>query len=261
MYSYLSGLIEGDGNIYIPKDMKGHPSISFCLNTKDLPLYLLIQKEIKHGNIYKIKGKNGYEYNITNLEGIVIIINIINGLMRTKKILKLYELIDFLNLKYSKDLKKLPLDDSNLEDNAWLAGFSENKGSFYVRISKKKNNNTHKVLCQYELTQIKDESIYTKNIMEKISKFLLVNYKVKKKLYWIKTNSYNSNEILINYFNKYSLYGSKYLDYLSWCKILTIVKNKEKETKLDKIKAIKDSMNSKRTYFNWNHLNNFNFKI
>lgn len=261
MYSYLSGLLEGDGKIYVPKDIKGQPSISFALPTKDLPLFLLIQRDLKHGHIYKIKGKNAYQYIISNLEGIVLIIKKINGLMRTKKIWNLYELIEFLDIKYpgKYNIKKLPLDNSDIKDNAWLAGFTESYGSFYIRVSKNKNCNTYKVHCKYELAQSYDKNDYTFNIMKKISEFLLVDLKVKKgKLYWISTNSYKSNDILMEYFNKYSLYGSKYLDYLDWCKILKIVKDNKKNEKLEVIKNIKYNMNSSRTYLNWDHLNKFN---
>lgn len=260
MYSYLSGLLEGDGNIFVPKDIKGQPSISFALPTKDLPLFLLIQRDLKHGHIYKIKGKNAYQYIISNLEGIVLIMNYINGFMRTKKILKLYELIDFLDTKYpgKYNIKKLPLDNSDIKDNAWFAGFTESDGCFYIRISKNSNCNTYKVHCKYELAQAYDKNDYTFNIMTKISEFLLVDLKVKKKLYWIATGSYKSNDILIDYFNKYSLYGSKYLDYLDWCKVLEIVKNKKKNEKLEIIKNIKYHMNTKRTYLNWDHLSKFN---
>ncbi|KAG0670401.1 NADH dehydrogenase subunit 4, partial [Pichia californica] len=176
MHSYLTGLIEGDGNIYIPlnKEKKGCPSISISFPTKDLPLFLLIQKEINYGNIYKIKGKNAYEYVIGKLDGIVLVISYINGLMRTKKILKLYELIDFLNMKYPNlyNIVKLPLDNSDLGN-----------GSFYVRVSKNSNCKTHKVYCKYELAQAYDNNnIYTFNIMTKICKFLLVDLKIILKL-------------------------------------------------------------------------------
>jgi hypothetical protein len=51
--SYLAGLIEGDGSIYIPKDNKNAFRIIITFNSKDLPLALIIQKNLNHGNIYK----------------------------------------------------------------------------------------------------------------------------------------------------------------------------------------------------------------
>lgn len=263
--SYLTGLIEGNGCIYVPKNIKGNPSISLSMNSKELPLLMLLQKEIEHGNFYKMKGKKAYEYTIGNFDGMLKIINYINGNMRTKKILKLYELIDFFKQKYpeyTSNLEKLPLDESDISSNAWLSGFTDANGCFYVRVSKNNNCNTHKVLCNYELSQALDNNEYTKNILEKISKFFLVELKEKRtkttNLYLIKTNSYKSNDIVINYFNKYSLFSSKYLDFSDWSKIYYICKNKEKEAKLEIIINTKSKMNSSRTYFNWNHLNKFN---
>ncbi|CAG8976694.1 hypothetical protein HYALB_00008445, partial [Hymenoscyphus albidus] len=60
---YLTGLIEGDGTIFVPKterSVKGnlnYPSIKIVFHLKDLPLALLIQKEIGHGSISLAKQK------------------------------------------------------------------------------------------------------------------------------------------------------------------------------------------------------------
>lgn len=72
---------------------------------------------------------------IHNSAGIVAIVNLINGKMRTPKIEALYRLIDHLNARFpSSNLVKLPLDESPLGENAWLAGFSEGDCSFQVSI-------------------------------------------------------------------------------------------------------------------------------
>jgi hypothetical protein len=64
---------------------------------------------------------------------------------------------------------------------------------------------------------------------------------------------------IVKYFNKYPLFSSKYLDYLNWEKAHYIIlsKNHTKPEGLKEIKALKNSMNSKRTKFSWEHLNNF----
>jgi hypothetical protein len=63
-------------------------------HSKDLPLALLIQKEIGHGSISKKKGKNAYIYTINNTEGLLLLINLLNGKMKTNKIYTLHKLID-----------------------------------------------------------------------------------------------------------------------------------------------------------------------
>ncbi len=60
--SYLTGLIEGDGTIIVPKterSTKGklnYPSIQIVFHLKDLPLALLIQKNLGFGSLIKKKG-------------------------------------------------------------------------------------------------------------------------------------------------------------------------------------------------------------
>jgi len=97
---YLTGLIEGDGTIIVPlteRSLKGklnYPSIQIVFHLKDLPLALIIQKSIGHGSVSRKKGKNAYIYTVNNLEGIQLIINLVNGKMRTNKIYALHSLID-----------------------------------------------------------------------------------------------------------------------------------------------------------------------
>lgn len=62
--SYVAGLIAGDGTIHVPKTERSnkgnynYPSIQIVFHLKDLPLALLIQKEIGHGTIRRKKGVN-----------------------------------------------------------------------------------------------------------------------------------------------------------------------------------------------------------
>jgi hypothetical protein len=115
--SYLAGLIEGDGSIYIPKNDKSACMIVIVFNSKDFPLVLKIQNVLMTGNIYKRKGKNAYTYVISDIKGLIKIVNLINGKMRTPKIKQLYKLIDRINNK-NYNLIKLPLDNSSLDSNA-----------------------------------------------------------------------------------------------------------------------------------------------
>ena len=98
--SYLAGLIEGDGTIIVPKtdrSTKGklnYPSIQIVFNLRDFPLGQLIQKELGFGSLSRKKGVNAYILSINNKEGIIKLVNLLNGYMRTPKINSLYNLID-----------------------------------------------------------------------------------------------------------------------------------------------------------------------
>jgi hypothetical protein len=96
---YLAGLIEGDGTIVVPKTTRtkgrlNYPCVQIVFHLKDLPLALLIQKELKNGSLSKKKGVNAYILTINNYEGLLLLISLINGKMRTPKIHSLYALID-----------------------------------------------------------------------------------------------------------------------------------------------------------------------
>jgi hypothetical protein len=97
---YIAGLIEGDGSIYVPqseRSIKGkinYPSIQISFNLKDLPLALLIQKNLGHGSLCRVKGSNAYILSINNQKGIIFLVNLINGKFRTPKINALLNLID-----------------------------------------------------------------------------------------------------------------------------------------------------------------------
>ena len=68
-----------------------------------------------------------------------------------------------------------------------------------------------------------------------------------------------SHEILREYFEKYSLYSSKYLAYKDWCLVQDLHKGSLSKDKLDTIKSIKNQFNSKRKVFDFSHLNSLQF--
>ena len=136
----MAGLIEGDGSIVVPKterSVKGkinYPSIQIVFHLKDFPLALMVQKELKNGSLSKKKGVNAYILTINSYEGLLLVTSLINGNMRTPKIYALYNLIDWLNLKFEEiNIPKKYLNNSQLDSNAWLSGFIEADGHFSVR--------------------------------------------------------------------------------------------------------------------------------
>ena len=127
--SYLAGLIEGDGTIIVPKKERSdkgklyYPSIQIVFDARDLPLGVIIQKELGFGSLSKTKGSNAYRLNFYSYESVIILVEMINGYMRTVKINNLYKLIEFLNIKYNLNILKKPKDISPIDSNSWLSGF------------------------------------------------------------------------------------------------------------------------------------------
>ncbi len=98
--SYLAGLIEGDGSIFVPETLRSakgklnYPSIQICFHLKDLPLAMLIQKELGYGSLARVKGVNAYVLTINNFDGLILVTSLINGNMKTPKVHALFKLID-----------------------------------------------------------------------------------------------------------------------------------------------------------------------
>ena len=77
--------------------------------------------------------------------------------------------------------------------------------------------------------------------MTKIAEFFSTNLKIKIQgdQYFIRTSSLQSNLILVNYLTEYSLFSSKYLDYLDWKEVLNLIKKKEYKSIQENIEKLK----------------------
>jgi hypothetical protein len=124
-FFYLTGLIEGDGTIIVPKterSIKGklnYPSIQIAFDLRDFPLALIIQQKIGFGSISRTKGINAYRLTINNYEGLIYIVKALNGKLRTIKINDFNLLIDFLNKRFSElNIIKKELDTSSFKENS-----------------------------------------------------------------------------------------------------------------------------------------------
>jgi hypothetical protein len=282
--SYVTGLIEGGGSIIIPtkeisdKNKINYPSIHIVFKLKDLPLALIIQKELGYGNLQRKKGINNYVLSINNYEGLNLLAQSLNGNMKTPKINDLYLLIDWLNKKIPEHkIKKSPLNTECITNNAWLSGYIETNGQFLVRINSKAQH--PKLECKFELIEDIQKTKYKNNFTIKKNKeklldkcqFLepiaeILNSQIKftksidNKFQWtIRTTTLKGNLNLENYLENYSLFSSKYLDYKDWQQILDIFKKGEnkKINNINQIISIRERMKERRTIFTWNHLKKF----
>lgn len=251
--SYLAGLIEGDGYITITNN---RVILGITFNLKDLPLARFLLANLGQGSIVKRSG-NSVELRFHAKSTLLTIINLINGEFKTPKIVMLHKLIDFCNLKYSLSIEKKPLNTNNLNSNYWLSGFIDADGGFYIRYSPSSIN------CFFYLEQ---RLIYPTNdgsygpLFENIVNYLNAKLGIRKRrhssYYIIRVENRLSGLSLIEYLDKYPLKSSKYLDYMNWKSAFNILNSKRIKTDLDKtnIYNYKNTMNDKRTEFNWDHL-------
>lgn len=206
--------------------------MSIVFNSKDKPLALQLMKTLGYGSLQKSNVESAVLLVIRNKGGLIDLISLVNGKFRTPKIASLYLLIDWVNdsRTYSSiigtKIKKLPLDSSNLASNAWLSGFSEGDSSFQIRITEGKYNH---ISTYYEISQGRLDSQLLegyKDILQNIANFFLgslsevylskFDISGKQKFYRAKTTSKLGANEVIQYFNRFPLFSSKYLDFLSW---------------------------------------------
>lgn len=276
---YLAGLIEGDGTIIVPKAERSpkerlySPSVQIVFDSRDLALALSVQKEFKLASVSKKKGINAYVLSINSNEGIVLVISLINGYMRTPKIEALYKLIDWMNSRQSQDsvISKLPLNLEPLGSNPWLSGFIDADGHFSVRATVNQKLKHPVVECKFELSSYCEFEFIENGIsfMKKIAKFLEIpDYSFKENKmkncvkFTIKTQNILNNEILINYLNRYPLFSSNFLNFKDFVLALQVFQKFKTDKKFltsdrDLINLIKKRMHHNRTIYNWDHLNNF----
>ena len=277
---YLAGLIESDGSIIVPSyQSSGYtPKVSIVFNSKDKALALHLIKTLGYGSIQKSNIESAVYLVIRNKVGIIDLISLVNGKFRTPKIASLYRLIDWVNdsRTYSSIIRnkfeKLPLDNSQLESNAWLSGFSEGDSTFQIRITEGKYNH---ISTYYEISQGRLDSELLegyKDIMQNIANLFLgtlseiylskFDRSGKQKFYRARTTSKLGANEVIKYFNHFPLFSSKYLDFLSWKEAQNLIVRNAHHKKyglvgLNKIKELKNSINNNRNEFSWLHLNQF----
>jgi len=265
--SYLAGLFEGDGHIWISKNLtnkKHNPRFCITFSLKNEPLAKKLLDMIKYGHIAHKPKDNACVLTVSPVKGLKRVVSMLNGELRTPKINQLYLLIDWLNKSHGSYINKLPIKSGNLSNDSWLAGFVDADGSFSIQHTKKEDGALkRKVSCRLRIEQRmiepKTNASYF-NAMNEIAQFLSCNLLTRKQVstgneyYTLAATSHKSLIIITNYFEKFPLFSSKHLDYLDWNKAVKLILNNEHYTNLILIDQYKSKMNRARTEFNWDHL-------
>lgn len=278
--SYLAGLWEGDGHVAIRQNRKPTFHVTFHISQQPLVEKLLSHitnrcNGTKVGSVELKKIDNTCRLNIYSIPGLIYLITLINGKFRTPKAYKIDFIIDWLNDKHNAKIKKQPLCSLPLAEDAWLAGFIDTDGCFYIELAKKTKITNRRIVCRFQLRQ---RMVYPKkagvdlpedfnesyeNILSLVASYLCVKlniHKVKNPIiteqYTIDIGSVKSRKVLRAYLDRFPLLTSKFLDYKDWCLAddYIILKQHYLEEKIIEIGKLKSSMNSSRTYFNWYHL-------
>ena len=232
---YLAGLIDGAGHF------SSKQQLIIVFSSPDIKLAYYIKKVIGFGYVNKVKDKNAYLYIISNKEGIIKTINLINGKLRT--INKFNQVINNIlsNTKYYEEKVEFKINDYNDFNNHWIAGFSDADASFQIKIINRDNKIKPEIRLNFQIDQ-KDN-----NLLLSIKDIFggNIGYRENQDTYYYGSTSFGSAKKVINYFDNFHLQSSKYINYLKWRKAYIIIQNKDHltETGIEKIKKLKNSMN------------------
>lgn len=234
--AYLAGLVEADGSIAVhdvnSNAKKYRPKILLVFTIRDKPLADKLASITNAGTVYAKLNAGHVIWQIQKTEDVIKIINIINGFMRTPKIEALHRAINWFNTYDNLELECLNLDNSPINSNAWLAGFTDSHSSFII--SKSNRNNTSFFSYKFKINIVipyieKKEwcDLVYFSLFKKISEYLNTSFITKsinneKYTFIVLASSIPSLSRLIQYRNKYPLLElwKASLDYANWCENL-----------------------------------------
>lgn len=231
---YLAGLIDGDGHF------SSAMQLVIVFHSLDASLAYYIKERLGFGNVRKVKNKKAVILVISKREGILKVLSLINGKIRSHNKLDQINKNIFSNSYYSLQNTTLAFDINVDQDlnNGWLAGFSDADGSFQIKL-------INKIKTEVRLNFQIDQK--NKDLLLLIKNFLggNIGFRKSKNTYYYGSTSFGSAYNVINYFDHFHLLSSKHINYLKWRKAYICIQNREhlKDLGLEKITKLKNTMN------------------
>lgn len=232
---YLAGLIDGDGHFSKAQQLV------IVFSSPDAFLAYFLKEKLGNCNVRKVKDKNAYLLIVSKKEGILNVLNLINGKLRSEN--RFNQVINnILNHDRYKDINiHFTMNLSDDFNNHWLAGFSDADASFQIKIIHRITRNKPEIRLNYQIDQ--------KNniLLMKIQNYLggNIGYRKSQDTYYYGSTSFGSAKNVIEYFNQFNLQSRKHVSYLRWRKVYLLVQDREHltETGLIKIQKIKALIN------------------
>ena len=228
---YLAGLIDGDGHFSKAQQLV------IVFSSPDAFLAYYLKEKLGYGNVKKVKDKNAYLLIIANKKGMLQVINLINGKLRTKH--RFDQVVNNVlnHNKYTDQNIHFTLDSSKNLDNHWLAGFSDAdasgaglqagcaspQASFQIKIIKRITRNKPEIRLNYQMDQKSDL------LLNMIKQYLggNIGYRKSQDTFYYGSTNFGSAKKVIEYFDQYHLQSRKHISYLRWRKVYRLIQDKE----------------------------------
>lgn len=226
---YLAGLIDGDGHF------SKIQQLVITFSSPDAFLAYYIKEKLGYGAVKKVKGKNAYLLIISKKEGMLNVINLINGKLRAEH--RFNQVINNIlsHTKYKGLDIKFTINSSDNFNNHWLAGFSDADASFQIKVINRFIRNKSEIRLNYQIDQ-------NNNLLLNMIKNYLggnIGYRKSQDTYYYGSTSFGSAKNVIKYFDKFNLQSKKHISYLRWRKVYILIQNKEHLTEKGLVKILK----------------------
>lgn len=274
-YSYLAGLIEGDGSVYYPNDQNtvSYAAIRIAGHKKDIPFFETLTDKLGYGNIIFGNSPNSIIWVVSKRPDVVDLCEKTKNYFRTGKFLRMQQLCRFLKLG------EISLDTSDLKSNGWLAGLIDADSNFNVTISNRKKKGKAMKIQRIQTQWRLETSVMTSNNVSNEPIIFLIADMFHAQVYVRHRKSLrNSNakyysimvvcfndiqkDLLEQYLETFPLLTSKRNDFDTWKLIRQINKQKlltlSTEQKIQLVNEaihLKNKMNNNNLIVNWDHLN------
>lgn len=205
---FLAGLIEANGWF-------GKKEFHLIFNKNDISLAYLIRTWIGYGKVSKIQGKKAVRYLCKKEEGLSIILNLINGKLVSNS--KYDQLIKY---NYSEDFKidiSPPLNKLSL-NNYWLAGFTQSNGTFNI-LKSKMDKKGYSIDLEYSLNH--NDYLPLKLLSDELKWGDI--FQDNSEIWWYKSTDLEVAAFLIDYFDTYTLFTGKRVNYLKFRKVYIMI--------------------------------------
>lgn len=245
---YLAGLIDGDGHFSKAQQLV----ITFSSPDAFLAYYL--KERLGYGNVRKVKDKNAYLLILSNKKGMLNVINLINGKLKTEH--RFNQVVNNVlsHTKYADQNSNFTIDSSKNLDNHWLAGFSDADASFQIKIIRRITRNKPEIRLNFQIALRSPASELgccadqkSDLLLNMIKEYLggNIGYRKSQDTYYYGSTNFGSAKRVIEYFDRYHLQSRKHISYLRWRKVYRLIQDKEHLTDkgLSKILKIKSLIN------------------
>lgn len=253
---WFVGFTEGDGCFCCTME-KGRSRVRFTLGQKDVKLLHKIKKGLGFGYIIPDGGGDKFVFRVDDVIGIRRIQSIFNGNLVLPK--RRVQFVAWVNFKPQIqgptfrliDRPKLP----TLQD-AWISGFIEAEGCFYVKLDALKNKPGFFYIKSQKLTITQTDVYGEIAVLDHIKKLFrseTKTYLVKRpNCFQIVMEDKRSQQAVVEYLQRFCLLGKKRIAALRWWRLYLMRQNRRKlllmnQKKLERL--CKNLNKSQKEYF------------